>query len=644
MSWSAAKANIAESLPTFEPRPEQDVLATAIEDSLNAGEVIFAQGGCGVGKSFAGLIPAIDYSLDVGGPVVVSTATKSLQTQYIRVDVPFLKENLGRDFSAAVLKGRGNYACHAKLAELKPGAIQNLVTLRTELTQEEHTGDLDDIQTPILPTERPRITSGSDECPGKRNCPFGDVCFAEKAKQRAAGSDLIIVNHAALVSDLKIKEQGGFGILPEFAAVLIDESHELNSYATNALGAEFTQRGIQNLGGEVSNLLGAAAQSQVGALHSSTEALFDYLGGLLDRNERTATLTDQHLLGAEHHLAPFLQALLSIKDVVKGFAVHGDDGGANRQKRVTKRVNSLLDKFQQIIMASSDELVRWVERDDKRGVVLKFAPLHVGPFLHKMLWSRMPAVLMSATLAIGSDFSFVAEQHGVERYRQVDAGTPFDFQKQATMLVPSGCDPGSDQSGWKMKVQITASELIKSAGGRTLLLFSSRSAMKATHAALVDSLENYGLTVLIQGEGNHRALAERFKSDETSVLFGLKSFATGFDVQGDSLRLVIIDKMPFPVPSDVIFKARADAIAKETGDKWASFNRLSVPMMALDLLQAAGRLIRTKQDEGMIVIMDSRLLTKGYGKKIMNALPPARRVHDLPEAKGYLEELSARRG
>lgn len=655
MSWPNAEKCFAEALPNFIPRPQQRLLATRIEEALAARTTIIGQAGCGVGKSFALMVPLIDYALDHGCPVAISTATKALQDQYVNKDVPFLQRTLDRKFTAVALKGRGNYVCRAKLAELKPGEVSGGGELLQELADaEDHSGDLADIVAPIDPRDKAKLVSTSDECPGKRDCPFGDVCFAEKAKQRAAEANLIIVNHAALISDLKIKEEGGFGILPELGAVGIDESHELESYATNALGSEFTQRGIQNLAGEVTNVLGQDAQAEIGALLNATEKLFTHLGNLLGSDsrygapkERTAAFGDRELLAAEPLLGPFLQGIMSIKRAAEGFAGPADASNPTRIKRLKKRINSLLRKAQSVIFASSADMIRWVESDDRRGVVLKYAPLHVGDFLHSMIWSQMPAALVSATVAIGDDFSFVAERHGIEEgeYVSVDAGSPFDFERQATLYVPANADPSGNPSGWKQTLRIQGLELIKAAGGRTLLLFSARSNMKAAYEALAPSLKKLGLQVLMQGEGATRALTEAFRADETSVLFGLKSFATGFDIQGDALRLVIIDKMPFPVPSDVIFKARCDAIDAKSTNKWVdgAFPKLSVPSMALDLLQGAGRLIRTLDDEGQIAIFDDRLLTKGYGKKILKALPPARRVSNLAEATAYLEEVTARR-
>jgi ATP-dependent DNA helicase DinG len=646
LTWTEAEQRLAESLPAYESRPQQRLLAEEIEAALEQGKVVIGQGGCGVGKSFALLIPLIMHALRTGLPAGVSTATKSLQDQYIGKDLPFLLQHLGVDFRYAVVKGRGNYVCKAKLKELKPGDIQFREQLVEELTDPVHSGDLTDLVTPIEPGEKRLIVSTSEECPGKSECPFGDVCYAEAAKEKAKRSHIVVVNHAALITDLKIKQEGGFGLLPEFGAVGVDESHELESYATNALGAEVTQRGIENLANEATNLLSATVSAETSALLGAAERLFNHLKKLLkNAGERTVKFGDREALEAEKELGDILRALLALKKAAEAAYVREDEERM-RLKRLKKRINSMFDKFKSVIFSTSDELVRWVESDDKRGVVLKYAPLHVGEFLNEMLWERGPAALVSATVAIGSDFSFVAERHGIEPgYLRVDAGSPFDFEKQAALYIPEKCDPSGDPANWRSKLRMQSLELIRKAGGRSLLLFSARSNMQAMYDLLKEPLEDMGLTVLIQGQGTVKQLGEQFKADETSVLFGLKSFATGFDVPGDALRLVVIDKMPFPVPSDVIFAARAEAIDKrKTGWNDGSFMKLSVPSMALDLLQEAGRLIRTTSDEGLIAVFDSRLLEKRYGKQIVKALPPARRVGTFQEASAYLEDLSARRG
>jgi ATP-dependent DNA helicase DinG len=256
-------------------------------------------------------------------------------------------------------------------------------------------------------------------------------------------------------------------------------------------------------------------------------------------------------------------------------------------------------------------------------------------------------VLLSATLAVGRDFSYIAERLGLGRdYSSFDAGTPFDYPKQSALFVPENFDPSPKNAmKWRGQVAATIPELIRAAGGRALLLFTSTSAMNDAYMATRDAIEGMGCQVLKQGDRPNRALSDEFKKDETSVLFALKSFMTGFDVPGDSLRLVIIDKMPFPNPSDVIFAARCaavDRVARGWNDK--AFMKISVPAMILTLLQAFGRLVRTASDEGMVVILDSRLIgSTGYAKVVRAAMPPARKVQTLADAKDYLGELSSRR-
>lgn len=663
MTWTETEAVLAQKLPGYEPRTEQRTLALAIEATMDAGEVIIAQAACGVGKSLANLNTGIKYAQRTGKTVALSTATKSLQSQYSGKDVPFLLDALPYDFTAVVLKGRGAYVCRDKLMDAKNAGLPNHGKLVAELSNPAHTGDFDDVVTELSPADRSKLSTSSDECPGANSCPFGDVCFAQLAKERAQTANLVIVNHALLVTDLRLKEKtGGMGMLPELGGVILDEAHELENYATNALGAQITERGIQNLGREVFNLLGDVSQDAVSALQQANRNFFQHLARKLREaktRERTLAISVADIEAAESVLTPLYQSLIRLQRTVKSSpTATGDDGFTGKKKRIAKKIKSAIDKIDEILMFAGTteegealepvELVRWIEEDERAreygdtGAVLKYAPLHVGPFLKRNIWDLMPAVLTSATMAIGSDFTYVAERHGITDYRTVDAGTPFDFASQAGLLVPPGADP-TNKGAWAMQVQMTSEKLLKASGGRALLLFSSRSAMKAMHTALKPGLVKAGITVLMQGEDTTRALAEKFKSDPTSVLFGLKSFATGFDVQGDALELVIIDKMPFPVPTDVIFAARAEAINRQTGDKWASFNRLSVPMMGLDLLQAAGRLIRTKKDRGVIAILDSRMISKGYGRKVLAALPPAERLPDVGAAERYLAKIGESR-
>lgn len=647
MTWTTAEEQLSKTLPGYESRENQTALAQTIEKGLADGAHLMAQAGTGTGKSLANLIPAIEFAVENDTTVIVSTATKALQAQYADKDIPFLQANLGIDFRWALLKGRSNYACKAKLAELGPDTVFNQRQLVEELDREDADGDIEALVTELDMRDRPKLVSSSDECPGKRDCPFGDVCFAERAKTKARDAQLVIVNHSMLVTDLMVRErtEGKASILPpEFGGVVIDEAHELEEYATSAMGTEFSQNSLTSIATQVTNFVGNPKAAQ--GLNGASVKLFTVLSNFLGKDS-TKALDEGTILKHQEVLFAVQDELNAAASAVAEVAVHQDDQKLQRRKRLLKRLDSLTERFTRIMVATSSELVRWVEHDNKRGTILKFAPLHVGPFLRDNLWEGRAGVLLSATLAMGSDFSYIANRLGIDDYRSFDAGTPFNYPKQASLFVPEGFDPSPARAmEWRAKVGATLTQLAKASGGRALFLFTSTSAMKQAHQAVAPFLEEEGITVLMQGEQTNRALTETFKADETSVLFALKSFMTGFDVQGDALRLVVLDKLPFPVPTDVINKARTDAWdAKHDGWKDGSFMRMTVPGMSLTLSQAFGRLIRTRNDEGLVAILDSRLHSKpSYGKKIMAALPPARRTKDLREAVSYLEEITERRG
>jgi ATP-dependent DNA helicase DinG len=656
MTWADAEIQFAQSLPNYESRSQQQRLANQIEAALADGAILAGQAGTGTGKSLALLVPLIDHALKTGEPAIVATATKALQDQYAGKDLPFLQAHLGKSFSWAVLKGRSNYACRAKLAALTPGDVFNDRSLVEELDRPDHTGDLDEIVTTLDPRDRSKVTSTSDECPGRHDCPFGKVCFAEAAKAKAKESDIVVVNHALLATDLWVRSQfsdedgNPIGMLPDYSAVGIDEAHELEQYTTSVLGQDFGQRGLIKLGTEITNFTGdkdlsSRINGTVGTLFRALEDILATAG----KKDRSSRLTGADLLQLEAPITAVLDALRAAWVAVKETDVRGDDGMLGRQKRLKKRLASTGGRMTDVLVADAADLVRWVEREERvvRGkeetsIKLAYAPLHVGAFLDEHLWSRGPAALLSATLAMGSDFSYLMGRLGIADYRSFDAGTPFVYQKQAALFVPENMDPSpATRAKWSAMCPIVIEKLVRAAGGRSLLLFTSRTAMNQAHDTVAPALEELGLQVLKQGDRPNKALAEEFKADETSVLFALKSFMTGVDIQGDALRLVIIDKLPFPVPSDIIWAARCEAVDQVARNQWVdgSFPTMTIPEMALTLLQAFGRLIRTKNDRGMVAILDSRLRTKNYGRKMLKSLPPAQRVDTLSDAVEYLEGL-----
>lgn len=657
-AWSTAEIAFAAKMPGYESRPEQTRLATTIEAAFIDGAHLLAQAGTGCGKSFAGLIPGIATALATGNPIIVATATKALQNQYVG-DLAFLASVLPTPFTSAILKGRSNYLCRAKFAELGEGDIEGVADIRKELEADpNHSGDLEGFIAPIDPRDRPRLASSADECPGRRDCIFGDVCFAELAKDRARESDVVVVNHSMLGMDLTVREMtrdpetgvSAASVLPiDISGVIIDEAHEFENYMTNALGAEVSTRSITALLAEIANFV--PDRNLISGASAAGTRLFTDLERFR-RNQRSVKLDSGALLAHQDQFINLIEALRTVKNTVKGVSSREDEKVGQKKKRLVKRVDAQIKRLEDLLMLSDNDLVRWIEEDVRakgngpKGALIKYAPLHVGPFLRRNLWEETPAVLLSATLSVGKDFSFITERLGLQSPRSFDAGTPFDYRNQARIFVPEGFDP-KNTAKWRAQVAIAVPELIAAAGGRSLVLFTSRSAMDEAHESLVLKLEDMGLTVLKQGDKPNPELSRIFKDDETSVLFALKSFMTGFDVQGDALRLVIIDKLPYENPSDVIWSARCDLVDRKARNKWTdgAFTKMTIPAMLLTLQQGIGRLIRSKSDEGMVAILDSRIYDpKGYTKTIRAALPPAPVVRTLPLATGYLAELTSRRG
>lgn len=653
-TWADVEVNLAKELPGYEPRVPQQVLALSIQEAMTEGAHLLAQAGCGTGKSIGGTVPMILAAKAAGTRVVVATATKALQEQYAVKDLPFLQEKSGIDFTWALVKGRSNYVCQAKLAGDDMERHPVAVAVREELELiDGHDGDREHFVTEIDDMSWSKLSSSSNECPGKSECPFGAVCYAEAIKERGQQVDVVITNQAMLMTDVAIREktrdreQGPVAMLGDYGMILFDEGHELPEYAMNALGNDITGTGLSLT---VRDIVSFAS------LHGSD---------LSRRAEEMSVISDklsQLLLplgGEAVTLAWFVENYEPFAEVMELFKLlrldlqsleirsNADKENARRKILLTRSANALA-TLEELLMSEDADRVRWIEKYEVRGDQrwrMKVAPVQVGPWLQKNLWPFATSVIMSATLSAGvnsngsKDFSYIQRTLGLHNSRTVDVGTPFDFGQQALMYVPGKEVPNpKDRNAWMSWNFAATLELIDMAKGGALLLFTSRAAMKASFETLADSLENRGLTALMQGDGRtNKELARIFKEDEHSVLFALKSFFVGVDIPGNACRLVIIDKMPFPVPTDPIFAARS--LAEERAGR-RPFSTLSIPMMTLTLEQGVGRLIRTKEDRGMVAIMDSRLSSTPYGRSIVNALPDFPTTTKLSDARDFFNGKS----
>lgn len=642
-TFAEAEVVLAQRLPGYESRPQQQRLATTIEIALADGKALIAEAGCGTGKSLGAMIPAILAGRAAHQRTVVATATIALMEQYANKDLPFLEENLGVPFTWALLKGRSNYLCWAKASNpenIDPALVAAL--LDEVENHPEHTGDREHFEVKIDKTEFSKVASTSAECPGKRECPFGDVCFAEKAKKKANAADLVITNTAMLMTDLKVREatDGMGAMLGDYDNLIIDEAHELEEIATSQLEETFRPSSTNKLLRDAANF--ATTQGTFLRAEQAVQAAAQGVQAILPNpgKEKVRIGLPYFLEFADQFIA-LIDSLRTLRDQVMEVTIqHGDTRKEQaRREIILKRIANQVRRYETLMLAEESDLVRWVENEDTHQGpvrVLHFAPINVAPFLTEWLWNNVTPILISATMSVGGNFSFIQDRLGLGHATTVDVGTPFDYQTQALLFVPDPKMPNPKLGGaWRTYAQTATMELISHAGGGALLLFTSRKAMTEAHDALRPRIEAAGMTVLMQGlSGSNKEIAKTFQEDTHSVLFALKSFFTGVDIQGEACRLVVIDKLPFPVPSEPVFQARGDALKRQGK---SDFRDLSIPMMTLTLIQGYGRLVRTKKDFGVVAILDSRLSSTPWGNKIVDSMPDSPATTSLAEVRDFYQ-------
>lgn len=646
LTFADAEERLAKALPGYESRPPQQVLAQAIEQALeNPGAHVLAEAGCGTGKSLGALIPAILS----GKRVVYSTATKALQEQVAGKDLPFLHKHLGVDFSFALLKGRANYFCKAKAVDADPRYVPVAAMLKELEADPTHSGDREHFKTVSVDEKAFRnVASTSEECPGKRKCPFGNTCYSEAAKARAKEADVVVTNHMLTFTDIKVREvTNGFGsMLGEVEAYVFDEAHEIEEIATNAIADVIRETGVRKLAVEVQNFLTDGGDPNANAIGQDLQTNLARLWDRLPKDDGE-TMNKAWFVNNFEPFADLMDSLLQAAEAVEMISVNDIREEARRERLYTRCMN-YRESFKTAMLAADDALVRWIEHDDKKNRLFKHAPLRVGPWLDAGIWSRpvdpseedselVTAALISATLSVGGNFNYLLDRLGLpENTTALNVGTPFDFSSQAMLYVPDSKTPSpKDRQGWMTVTPIITMQLIDAAKGGALLLYTSRTAMQQAYETMAPRLEAQGYTCFMQGQhGTNKEIAKGFEEDEHSILFALKSFFTGVDFGGDTCRLVVIDKMPFAVPTDVMFKARSDEIERHGG---RSFSDLTIPMMTLTLLQGFGRLIRTKTDRGVVAILDSRLSSTPYGRKIVQAMPPAPVTSNIADVQAFYQ-------
>lgn len=632
---------LSRTLPGYEQRPAQIAMARTVADSLEAGEHAAVEASTGTGKSFAYLL-ALARS---GKVALVSTANKALQEQLFYKDIPFVQQHI-RPFKAALVKGMGNYLCLDRLDEER--RFQQLVqhppfTRMLQLIDGEPLhgdpwdGDLDLLPDSLPPDTRGRVAADADQC-AWRACPFFRECYVRKMRQRAQDAQVIVVNHTLLLLDAALD---GW-LLPERDVVILDEAHHLEEEATRAFTVTVTP-------GRVQSLLALRRMRE----HADNQLIQDAAAASLETWE---ALDRAVVLGPRGRavLAQPLETGLRLASLVDDLATSLqrnrpeliDDKEQQLYDKLVKRTRGLASEARTVFgVADPATHVYYVERTSRgesaarRGLLklsMSATPLGVSDLLAEKLFERVPVIATSATLAIGGDFSFFRKRVGLPQARQAVLPLAFDFREHALLYVPrlrhepafgSGGDAYLDELAEQMGALVEASR------GRAFLLFSSQRALGAVLDRLAGRLDALGCAVLAQGSGMSRIeLVRRFREEPRPVLFGLKSFWEGVDIAGETLSLVAVDKLPFAPPDDPIQEARV-ARMKADGENW--FGGYTLPLAILQLKQGLGRLLRTRDDRGVMALLDTRIHTKSYGRQVLAALPPARRTIHLEDVRAF---------
>lgn len=633
----------------YEYREGQIKMADAIARAFADKKHLIVEAGTGTGKTLAYLVPAITESLRAGKRIIISTGTKNLQEQLMEKDIPFLKKILPKKFSAAYMKGRSNYAC---LYRIHKADDQPILDGMNEIDHFRHVRDWtrdtevgDRAELTYLPENLSfwnRVNARSEICIGQK-CPDYEPCFITRMRERADKADIVIVNHHLFFADLNVRGNQFGKVIPDYAAVIFDEAHLIEDIAADYFGFQVSNFRIDELVRDANELPITDAIATAEIMKTSTringfadqfwlrfnqargqEGRFPLLPDAFSERTRHGEERPSALGEAYDALDNSLGRLETEIDVYSDKMPEADS--------VVRRIRQTRFDLSFIVKQADSNFVYWLERRG-RGIYLQASPVDVSALLQEKLFDKVETcILTSATLSAGGSFSFIRDRLGLSAGKTVTLTAPssFDYEKQAVIYLPKGMpDPRAPEF-----TQVAANEIeriLHITHGHAFVLCTSNSSMTALFE-LVSS--RVGYPCFIQGSMSKTGLLDKFRSTPNAVLFATQSFWQGVDVRGQQLSCVIIDKLPFAVPSDPVVQARAKFIDENGG---RSFFDYSVPQAVISLKQGVGRLIRSTSDRGVIAILDPRLRTKAYGREFLQSLPRMRITDDLAQVADLLE-------